>query len=161
LFRAVSEKSADADFLIIGPDRGSLNKLKSLAVKSGMTERIHFLGERRLGEIVEFAGTSSFYLAMSVVEAMQLGLVPVVTPVGAISTYCKDGESAIFCRGPRTAERVLAVLADAERFHSMSAAAVETWKNAPLYHADFVKAALEEVFRGRSGLKNEIIHSRV
>jgi glycosyltransferase involved in cell wall biosynthesis len=55
------------------------------------------------GEIFGFACEGSFYLqtslqegmAMSVVEAMQLGLVPVVTPVGQIATYCRDGENSI------------------------------------------------------------------
>ena len=34
-------------------------------------------------------------MAFSVVEAMQLGLVPVVTAVGEIRAYCHNGQNAV------------------------------------------------------------------
>ncbi len=35
-------------------------------------------------------------MAISVIEAMQAGLVPIVTPVGEITGYCSDGVNSVF-----------------------------------------------------------------
>lgn len=35
-------------------------------------------------------------MAIAVTEAMQLGLVPIVTDVGEIAHYCKDGKNSIY-----------------------------------------------------------------
>ena len=40
---------------------------------------------------------------MSVVEAMQIGLVPIVTPVGEIARYCVDGKNAVWVQEDATA----------------------------------------------------------
>lgn len=83
---------------------------------------------------------------MSVVEAMQLGLVPVVTPVGEIANYCRHMENGIIHDDlASTAAAIEAVVADPERYAAMSRAAIETWRDAPLYADDFAAAA-DELF---------------
>ena len=78
---------------------------------------------------------------MSVVEAMQLGLVPVVTPVGEIGRYCRAWENAIVVQDvAEAAAEVLALLHDPHKARSMGNAAMATWRGQPLYR-DAVAAA--------------------
>jgi hypothetical protein len=81
-------------------------------------------------------------MAMASVEAMQLGLVPVVTPVGEVARYCRDRENAVIFREEGQAVRdVDALLRDPVRFAALSAAAIAEWRNAPMYDEDFMAAA--------------------
>lgn len=78
----------------------SLTKAKSL----GLEDQVQFKGEIHFNErfslfpeydfLIQFSSFEG--MAMSVAEAMQNGLVPVVTPVGEIPNYAEDGKSAIF-----------------------------------------------------------------
>ena len=80
-------------------------------------------------------------MAMSVVEAMQLGLVPVVTPVGEIRNYCRQGENAILIQSDEAAvDDVMKVLRDVEGYVTMQNEAAATWLGKPLY-ADSMLAA--------------------
>ena len=84
---------------------------------------------------------------MAVVEAMQLGLVPVVTPVGEMGRYCRDGENAIVvdvARLDAAAEQIAALLDEPARYSSMSKAARAIWSDCRLY-ADDVCAAAQEL----------------
>jgi glycosyltransferase involved in cell wall biosynthesis len=79
---------------------------------------------------------------MAVVEAMQLGLVPVVTPVGAIPEYCFDGRNAlIFENVESTARRLVSLLASPDEVLRLSIAAQEQFSTARLYVEDMIDAA--------------------
>ena len=81
-------------------------------------------------------------MAMAVVEAMQMGLVPVVTPVGEVARYCRHMENAIIFDNPEQAlADIETVLADPALFARLSAAAIDHWAQAPLYDEDFMAAA--------------------
>jgi glycosyltransferase involved in cell wall biosynthesis len=90
LFARIAEFRPDARLMLIGPDHGVLQKLERQACSAGVEGRVEFYGPRSLDEITRLTENSRFFLqlsdhegmAMGVVEAMERGLVPVVTPVG-------------------------------------------------------------------------------
>lgn len=135
---------------LIGPDGGKETEIRQLAETLGVADRIHFEGPKDFNEIAAMAASHSLFvqlsdfegMAMASVEAMQLGLVPVVTPVGEVARYCRDGENAIVYRDADQAVRdVDAVLRDPARFETLSAAAIAEWRAAPMYDEDFMAAA--------------------
>ena len=79
---------------------------------------------------------------MSVVEAMQLGLVPVVTPAGEIIRYAQNGENAILITSEEQAVAdVGLLLGDQRKFWAIRERAIETWKDAPLYRESIIEAS--------------------
>ena len=83
---------------------------------------------------------------MSVVEAMQLGLVPVVTPAGEIANYCRNGENSIFIEDETQAlEDIKVILGASVKYRSMRENAIATWRGSPLYAESFIAAAKELV----------------
>ena len=152
IFSEILPLAPDAHFKIIGPDHGVENDLKARVEQLGIAKNVSFIGAKSQADIHTIASPSSFYLqtsidegmAMSVVEAMQIGLVPVVTPVGEIAHYCVDGKNAVWVQEDATAvEAVLGLLSDADRYKRMSSAAAEYWQAKPLYRDDFLAAATE------------------
>ena len=168
LFAAIRASAPGARFDIIGPDGGERPGLEAQMRDAGLEGAVRFLGPMDHEAIFAAARRHSFYLqtsdeeglGMSVAEAMQLGLVPLVTPVGEIARYCRDGENAILV--PRdeatgdgaVVERVLAALADPALYSRLSAAAADTWCERPLYRDDVLAACrdlAERVARGGRG----------
>jgi glycosyltransferase involved in cell wall biosynthesis len=145
LFSSIHAKQSNAEFLIIGPDGGERFALEQQTKNQGLDRAVRFCGSMERKEIINAAKGFCFYLqtskfegmAMSVVEAMQQGLVPVVTPVGEIGQYCQDGINAIIVSDHETAaRRVLELMSDADKFREMAAAAMQTWAQKTLYQED-------------------------
>ena len=158
LFADVLRHRRGARFTIIGPDGGMEDHLRAQVEELGLHEHVVFKGPMRHEDITDKASAASFYLqtsldegmAMSVVEAMQCGLVPVVTPVGEIARYCHDKDSAIIVHTDNAAvTAVLALLSDPDRYRQMSRAAAKYWQDKPLYRDDFLEAA-KELIEGRA-----------
>ena len=103
IFSEIHKQYRHAKFLVVGPYDNDAVKIKKLCASMGLEESVVFNGSATFEEIINYAGPASFYLqtsiiegmAMSVVESMQLGLVPIVTPVGEIRNYCQDGHNAV------------------------------------------------------------------
>jgi len=157
LVAAVVEHRRDTRLTIIGPDGGVADQLRARVAALGLCENVVFKGPLGHKEIAHEASGASFYLqtslvegmAMSVVEAMQNGLVPVVAPVGEIANYCRDKESAIFVNEDHaTVSAVLALLSDPDQYRRMSIAAAKHWQKKPLYRDDFIDAAKELIGGG-------------
>jgi SAM-dependent methyltransferase len=119
-----------------------------------LNEAVTFLEAATQDEIIAYSQRASFYLqtsayegmAMSVVESMQLGLVPVVTPVGEIANYCSDGVNAVLIESEQKAvEDVVDLLDDGDRYQSMRTNAITTWAAQPLY-SDSVLIACHNLF---------------
>ena len=156
LVEALVSLGVDARFEIWGPDDGEKPLLEKQIQEAGLGKHVRFRGVTRREALPALAASHCFYLqlsrmegmAMSVVEAMQLGLVPVVTPVGEIAGYCRDDENAIVLEDPgkmeALAKRLLALLQDEEGYRRLSRNARKTWENHPLYSDDFC-AALREL----------------
>lgn len=149
LFAGVRAVMPGATFHLIGPDGGARALLETEVQQLGLDDAVFFLGPMARADIFEFARGCSFYLqtsvdegmAMSVIEAMQLGLAPVVTPVGEIARYCHDSQNAIVVTDEADAiRRVIALIDDGEGYQHMSRAAFATWQTQPLYRDDVVTA---------------------
>lgn len=150
LFEKIRVRHPAATFRIIGPDGGEQNRIASEIRTRGLEGAVSMLGPKDPDEIADVAKSASFYLqtsdyegmAMSVVEAMQFGLVPVVTPVGAIASYCTDGETAVFIRDDAQALAAIdAIIEDPVIARAMAQAAVDVWADVPLYREDVLRLA--------------------
>lgn len=149
VFGAIRAILPDATFDIIGPDRGALAALQTQATELDLGDSVSFLGAMPQEQMLERAKGYNFYLqtslfegmAMSVIEAMGIGLVPVVTPVGEIPSYCVDNETGIHVTTPtETAQKVAGLVADLASWNAMSARAVAQWADASLFQDDFCAA---------------------
>ena len=147
LFAQLHERFPAALFHLVGPDAGDRESLSREAVRLGVASRIVFHGPMDQPRIFQLARTCSFYLqtsrregmAMSVLESMQLGLIPVVTAVGEISRYCRDDENGILIGDDAvTVERVGRLLADHQQSRMMAKRAWATWQDQPLYREDVI-----------------------
>ena len=160
IFAGILRHRPDAHFTIIGPEGGVGKELKALTTKLGIGANVSFSGAMSHRDVINRSSQASFYLqtsrdegmAMSVVEAMQAGLVPIVTPVGEIFHYCRDGENAVLVHDDQDViEAVVALMSDSLRYRSMSSAAAEYWQDRPLYRDDFLAAAEKLVWEKSVG----------
>ena len=152
IFAAVHKRRPEARFSIVGPDGGALHATQQLCASLGLKEQIVFFGAVTHAEIARLARGASFYLqtsdiegmAMSVVESMQLGLMPVVTPVGEIGSYCRHGENAVIVTSDEKAvEDIMDLLHANDHYQVMRSNAIATWKDRPLYRESVLKACGE------------------
>jgi glycosyltransferase involved in cell wall biosynthesis len=153
LIAELVKKSCHAQFEIWGPDDGEKANLFSLICSLGLENHVHFMGPARPSAFRVITQANSFFLqlsrvegmAMSVVEAMQFGLVPVVTPVGEIAEYCRSGENALVVEDPdnpaAAINDVIGLLGDEIRYRQHQCAAQEHWSRARLYRDDVCRAA--------------------
>ena len=151
-FAAVHAQHPAARFTIIGPDRGEGPMLKARVAALGLSDAVIFAGAADLPSITRHAADAAFFIqtsraegmGMAVVEAMQLGLVPVVTPVGEIGAYVKDGVNGVWFSTPDAACRQIeALLDDPVAYRAMSLEAQLTWRERPLYRDEFLAACAE------------------
>jgi len=149
LFSDIYAVNKDAQFFVIGPDGGELESVTRLVNQLGLDGAVKFLGPMTFDLIAREASMASFYLqtsvhegmAMAVVEAMQLGLVPVVTPVGEIARYCRAGENAIILDETGSAVgEILAMLDDPDQFQTLRKNAATTWRDVPRYRESMLDA---------------------
>lgn len=155
LIALLAEQGIDAQFDIYGPDDGDRQALIALAAERGIGDRVFFHGPITRDDLPTIAADASFFLqlsrfegmAMAVVEAMQLGLIPVVTAVGEIGQYVKDGANGVIVDPDQlgqAAQRVKQLLGDPAAALRTREAAIATWLDKPLY-ADDVRAAAERL----------------
>jgi glycosyltransferase involved in cell wall biosynthesis len=151
-FACVHARHPGARFVIIGPDRGEQPMLEAKVAALGLNDAVQFVGPANLAQIARHAAAAAFFLqtsrsegmGMAVVEAMQMGLVPVVTPVGEIGSYVDDGRNGIwFTEAEATCDRVDELLRDPAAFRAVSEAAAATWRDRPLYGDEFIGACAE------------------
>lgn len=142
IFSKVLQFNPEAKYLIIGPDGDEAQKVHDFIARQGLIDFVSVIGPRDFSAIKAEAKNYSFYLqtsryegmAMAVVEAMQLGLVPIVTPVGEIGSYCKDQSNAILVSDDDKALLdIQHILTSQEAYDSLRAAAMYTWSNKPIY----------------------------
>lgn len=149
LFCRVVAVQPTAVFHVIGPDGGERAALESEVEQLGLSASVQFHGPMDREAIFKFAVRCTFYLqtsldegmAMSVIEAMQLGLVPVVTPVGEIGRYCRDGDNAILIQDEDKAiEDIFSLLEGDQKYQSVRSRSIATWNDKPLYRESVLQA---------------------
>lgn len=142
VFRLVRNEHPGARYTIIGPDSGELPALRRRCAELGLDDAVDFAGPMAFADIRERARDHAFYLqtsnyegmAMSVVESMQLGLVPVVTPVGEIGRYCRAGHNAVIVEDPAQASAaLLALLRSPAAYRKLRDNGILTWQDQALY----------------------------
>jgi glycosyltransferase involved in cell wall biosynthesis len=156
LIQILVEKGVNCNFEIWGPDGGELNSLIKQVKNLKIERYIQFMGSfTRENKLADISSSNSFYLqlsrmegmAMSVVEAMQYGLVPIVTPVGEIERYCKNDLNAIVVHDvdnlDKIAEKIIYLLSNQEKYNALRFSAQKTWSDVPVYRDDFLLAVKE------------------
>lgn len=152
LFSLLCRHYPNAHFTIIGPDSGELSVLKRQVSSLNLSRNVHFLGAMNFSSIRRHAINASFYLqtsrlegmSMSVVEAMQLGLVPVVTPVGEIANYAHDGFNSVLVHDDaHTVATLISLLQDHIKYQYLRLNSVKTWSSCLLYRDDVILACKE------------------
>lgn len=135
---------------VVGPDQGEQIILERIAKDLHIGDSVSFLGVKGPEEIVVLASQASFYLqtsiyegtAVSVMEAMQLGLVPLVTPVGEILNYCHDNVNSILINHidiASSALRIRRLIGNPARYSRIRSNAIRTWADAPIYCDDIIR----------------------
>lgn len=102
--RYLREQGIPATLDVYGRNDGNIDETIAIINMANIQHHIRFKGEIGMEERMALFSQYDFYIqlsafegmAMSVAEAMQHGLVCVVSPVGEIVHYAKDMESAIF-----------------------------------------------------------------
>jgi len=149
LFAAIREIYKDSKYIIIGPDGGFSAQANTLVSNLNLNNSVEFLGPKNFEEIRVIANSASFYLqtsefegmALSVVEAMQIGLVPIVTSVGEITHYARHGVNAIIVQDDAKAIiDILTLLQNTTIYTKMRNNAMSEWLDKPLYKEDMLKA---------------------
>lgn len=155
LFHRIWRVRPEARFTVIGPGVQETLVLHSVRDRLGLMHAVRFKSAMKFLDITAEAELCAFYLqtsnyegmSLSVVESMQLGLVPVVTPVGEIGSYCRDGENAVLVESDeKAAETVLRLLEDPQAYERLRRNAIQTWQGKPIYR-DVVIAACTELLR--------------
>ncbi len=148
IFSKILKVYPEARYIIIGPDGGDLVRVKEKLLELDIMHAVSLRGPLNFSDIVLEARSASFYLqcskfegmAMSVVEAMQLGIVPVVKPVGEINSYAIHSTNSILIETTCDAvSEVFGLLRDNARFRKMSEAAISTWSKKDLYAEDVLR----------------------
>lgn len=152
LIDRLASLGVDATFDIWGPDAGERARLQADIDQRSLAKRIRFRGPTDRARLAAIAADSSFFLqpsrsegmSIACVEAMQLGLIPVVTAVGEMAAYVRDGETGIILDPADlagAAARIRELLANRPRLDALRSAATSFWQNAPLYADDVCRAA--------------------
>lgn len=150
IFSKIQSKYPKAIYTIIGPDGGSLAKLKNQVNEMGIQESVRFAGPMSINSIKKLSSEASFYLqtsklegmAMSVVEAMQLGLLPIVTPVGEIKNYCTDSINSLHIIDTETViKSICNILEDRSLYNLMRSRAIAQWQSHEIYSESVIRAS--------------------
>jgi len=152
LFESIHSVHPTATFRILGPDGGERELIANEIRERNLGGAITLEGPKSTDEIAQAASEACFYLqtsdhegmAMSVVEAMQFGLIPVVTPVGEISTYARDDFNAVFILDEKMVlEKINILLSKPNLAKAISLEAGRAWNARPTYRDDILRLSRE------------------
>ena len=150
IFQGVLKFFPKATYTIIGSQEYEFHQIKQHCIDRNIHRSIRFFDEMQFEDIIKQAELASFYLqtskfegfAMSVVESMMMGLVPVVTPVGEITKYCNTNNSIIVHSNMEAVRDIVMVLRNNDTFNNLSNLATQTWEGKITYKDSFVKNCL-------------------
>ena len=153
IFSKILKFYPSAVYKIIGPDCGEQEKLKQLCVELKINNNVFFFKEKNFIDIQKHAKSASFYLqtslfegaAMSVIESMKLGLIPMVTPVGDIERYCNNSNSVIIYSNNEVVRDVVMILSGCKSSQKLRNKALSTWDYKENYKDDIMSACVKIV----------------
>ncbi len=149
LFARICREVEESKFIIIGPDCGELYKLKKQRDKLNLNDKIQFISPLDINSIKDIAKDCLFFLqlsreeglGMSVLESMQLGLIPVVTSVGEIKNYCIHNENSIIFKDLESTKHVIIkLLRNNSEIQRLKEKAIKRWSEEITYREDFINA---------------------
>ena len=150
LFSEIFKINKKSFFTIIGPDYGVKESLKFKIKKLCMEENIIFYDYMSLKEIKKFANNACFFIqlssyegmAMSVAESMQLGLIPIVTAVGQICSYCKHMQNSLIYdnNNEKIVSEIFSIVNSREMYSRIKNNTIKTWQDCNLYKTDIISA---------------------
>ena len=149
IFYSIYIKRKNSKFIIIGPDEGEYMKLKEYVKKLDLEANVKIYNEMSFDKIKDLAKNCSFFIqtslsegmAMSVLESMQLGLVPIVTNVGNIKVYCIDNVNSILI-DTKITRKILEISQNQNKYLDLRKNAIKTWQSALLYNQDIYENCL-------------------
>ena len=138
LIKFLKENKIECSFSIYGVDDGDLQNLKTITAKNELEESIFFKGELAHDELPRVLEKYNIFvqlsesegMSMSTVEAMQNGLVCLVTPVGEIPNYTVNQKNAIHFNDN---ESSLECLRNRLLLESVSANAISSFSHSKTY----------------------------
>ena len=149
IFKGIKKYYSDASFYIIGPEDGAADEIYRLTYNYDLVNSVIFLGPLSAEEIRVAATSCCFYLqssyiegrSMSVMEAMQMGLVPIITPVGGISEYCIHGSNSIFIKDEiSTVELISDLIKNEAKYLSLRESSINTFRDVKTYKESIITA---------------------
>lgn len=149
LFNRILMLRPEARLFIYGQEGPATEDVRKAVAESSRPDAIRLMGAKPPGEYPDPIPSCTFFLmtsrqegmAIAVVEAMQLGLIPVVTAVGEIANYCAHGENAVvITNDDQAALEVIRIASDPELQVAMRAAALQCWRDTVDYSTDFKNA---------------------
>lgn len=148
LFASIRKVYPNAAFMIVGPDGGEESSLRTLCRELELGSSVTFAGGKPHRELIELARDASFFLltsefeglGLAVIEAMQLGLVPVVTNVGEVGHYCNHGVNALVIDSDcKFLPEISAAIENKEKFSLLRSQAIKTWSNSLSYKESVIE----------------------
>lgn len=153
--RFLKDLNVNVRFDIYGPDEGELKTIKNFMETHRLENNVKYRGSVENKEIELVLSKYDFFLqmsrqegmAMSVVEALQVGVIPCVTNVGEISSYCNDGTNSFLFDSKQTdneeylyerAKYFINIMTQG-KVHSMYSASISTFNDVEIYSDDFIK----------------------
>jgi glycosyltransferase involved in cell wall biosynthesis len=121
--------------------------------KSGLENVVNIKDKLPLHRVSEYMNRYDFLLqlsnhegmALAVVEAMSSGLVPIVTPVGEIKRYTRDGVNAIWLDAnfdnnlPALVEKIKEIINNPTNYHRISSSVAGTFINYKKYSESLIE----------------------
>ena len=144
----ISKGIFKVEFLIIGPDCGELTNLQNMSKNLGIEDNIIFKKALPFKEIIKLSKFYSFFLqlsdfegmGMSVMESMQIGLIPIISDVGEIRHYCKHKINSIVYKNIyKTSDDILSIISNKDKYNIIKNNSLETWQDFPTYRDDIYK----------------------
>lgn len=148
-FHEVSKKFENTNFTLIGPDFGELSRLKRITHNLNLNNKIFFYSSMNIFDIGYKAKNASFFLqlspseglAMSIVEAMQYGLIPIATNVGEIKNYCiHNVNSIIYSNIKTTSSELINLIKNKKQMQKLRKNALRKWDNISTYKEDLINS---------------------
>ena len=143
-FKKVSEKIADAEFILIG-DGADKSRLEKLTEHLDLKNQVRFLGRILPPDLYELYRTGAVFATASetetqgivLIEAAASGLPLVAVDAGAIKEICKNNQNGYLCRSKDIdgiANSLIKILNNPEKQQKMSKESLRIAKNHDLNH---------------------------
>lgn len=123
------QEGTDANFALVGPDEGMLSEVTALVARYGLAERVRYEGSLPFDRVVDRMSRASIYVlpsvgepyAMTVVEAMSVGLPVIVTDTCGLAPLVNETRSGIVVGSDleTLAQAVGRILGDADLIDTM------------------------------------------